>query len=189
MKVNDGDFVMPGDTLGIIEQYLPGEGTYDDEGNIKSSVLGNVNINLEKRKISVIGKSEKPPILKEGDIIYGQIRDIKNQRVTVDIDRLKNTERSLAIPYMGTIHISKAKEGYLEKLSDAFRIGDIIEAKVVKVTSDNVDLSTTDENCGVIKAICTRCRNYMKPTGKNRELQCVNCLKKEKREVSNNYVN
>ena len=26
MKVKNGDFVMPGDVLGIIEQYLPGEG-------------------------------------------------------------------------------------------------------------------------------------------------------------------
>ena len=33
---------MPGEKLGIIEQYLPGEGTYDDNGDIKASELGKV---------------------------------------------------------------------------------------------------------------------------------------------------
>ena len=34
MKIKSGDLVMPGDYLGIVEQYLPGEGTYDDDGKI-----------------------------------------------------------------------------------------------------------------------------------------------------------
>ena len=81
------------------------------------------------------------------------------------------------------------KEGYLDKLTDAFRIGDIIEATVVKITGDNVDLSTVDKECGVLKAMCTRCRGYMQTTEKENELQCKRCSKKEKREVSTNYVN
>ena len=71
----------------------------------------------------------------------------------------------------------------------AFRIGDIIEATVVKITGDNVDLSTIDRECGVLKAMCTRCRGYMQTTEKENELQCKRCSKKEKREVSTNYVN
>ena len=46
---NEEKIVMPGDKLGIIEQYVPGEGTYDDDGEIKSSVLGNVKINQKNR--------------------------------------------------------------------------------------------------------------------------------------------
>ena len=48
MGENEEKIVMPGDKLGIIEQYVPGEGTYDDDGEIKSSVLGNVKINQKK---------------------------------------------------------------------------------------------------------------------------------------------
>ena len=135
---------MPGDVLGIIEQFLPGEGTYDNEGSIKSSILGNVQINSKMKTISVMPKSGKPALLEVGDTVYGQITDVKAQRVNVNIDRLKNTTRPLALPYIGAIHISQVKEGYLDKLTDAFRIGDIIEATVVKITGDNVDLSTKD---------------------------------------------
>lgn len=56
MVENEEKIVMPGDKLGIIEQYVPGEGTYDDEGEIKSSVLGNVKIN-QKRELSQLTQS------------------------------------------------------------------------------------------------------------------------------------
>ena len=180
---------MPGDKLGIIEQYLPGDGTYENEGDIESTVLGNVIINPKMKTISVKPKSGSPATLEVGDRIYFQMTDIKPQRVNVKIDRLEKTKRDLALPYMGSIHISKVKNGYLDKISDAVRIGDIIKAEVVKITGDNVDLSTVEEDCGVVKAMCTRCREYMTTTGKKSELQCKRCNKKEKRKISNEYVN
>ena len=188
MNTEEKKIVMPGDKLGIIEQYLPGEGTYDDNGEIKSSVLGNVKINQKKKIISVVSDA-KPALLKVGDIVYGQITDIKPQRANVNIECIKDNARPLALPYMGAIHISQAKKDYLEKLSDAFRIGDIIQAKVVKITGDNVDLGTVDDDCGVLKAMCTRCRDFMHTTQKENELQCNTCNKKERRKVSKNYVN
>ena len=188
MSIENEQIVMPGDKLGIIEQYLPGEGTYDDNGDIKSSVLGNVKIN-QKNKIISVETDTKPALLKVGDLVYGQITDIKPQRANVKIECIKDNGRPLALPYMGAIHISQAKRDYLEKLSDAFRIGDIVQAKVVKVTGDNVDLGTVDDDCGVLKAMCTRCRDYMHTTKRDNEVQCNSCNKKEKRKISKNYVN
>ena len=63
MKVKDGDFVMPGDVLGIIEQFLPGEGTYDNEGYIKSSILGNVQINSKMKTVTNEQVKELLPII------------------------------------------------------------------------------------------------------------------------------
>lgn len=189
MKVKNGDFVMPGEKLGIIEQYLPGKGTYENEGDIEATVLGTININSKMKTISVEPKAGHPATLEVNDKVYGQITDVKPQRVNVKIDRLENTQRELSLPYMGSIHISKAKEGYLDKISDAFRIGDIIKAEVIKITGDNVELTTVKEDCGVLKAMCTRCREYMSTTPKRNELQCKRCNKKERREVSSEYVN
>ena len=131
----------------------------------------------------------KPALLKVGDMIYGQITDIKTQRVIVNVECMKDNGRPLALPYTGAIHISKAKNEYIEKISDAFHIGDIIQAEVVKVSRDNIDLSTTKSECGVLKAMCTRCRDYMNTTPKRNEVKCRRCGKKEKRKLSKNYVN
>lgn len=179
--------MLPGDKLGIIEQYLPGKGTYEKDGEIESSILGNVNI--ERKIISVEPKSNLLATLKVGDRIYGQITDLKPQRVNVNIDKLANTDRGLTLPYIGSIHISNAKRGYIDRITDAFRIGDIIKAEVIKITGDNVDLSTVSEDCGVVKAMCTRCRGYMVTTPRRNELKCKICNKREKREVSREYVN
>jgi len=36
MKMESGDFVMPGDFLSVSEQFLPGQGAYEDDGSVKS---------------------------------------------------------------------------------------------------------------------------------------------------------
>lgn len=187
MKVKSGDFVIPGDILGVSEQFLPDKWTYDDEGQIKSAILGTVHINSTNKKISIVPSSGNLAILNMGDSVYGEITDIRGQRAMIDVQKMKNTNRQLTLPYMATIHISQVKKGYLEKLSDAFRIGDIIEAKVFKIMGDNLDLNTEDEENGVVKAMCTRCRTYMITTKKKNELYCEACDRKEKRKVSINY--
>ena len=51
MKVNSGDFVMPGDFLSVSEQFLPGDGAYEDDGSVRSGVPGNVEINVDQKEI------------------------------------------------------------------------------------------------------------------------------------------
>ena len=189
MKMESGDFVMPGDFLSVSEQFLPGQGAYEDDGSVKSGVPGNVLIDEDEKEISVISKSGGPNLLKVGDIVYGEVKDVRGQRALITIYAKKGTKRELALPYLAAIHISQVTPGYIDKLTDAFRIGDIIQAKVVKITGDNVDLSTVDKDCGVLKAMCTRCRDYMHTTNKKDEVQCNSCNRKEKRKVSINYVN
>lgn len=187
MKVKSGDFVMPGDVLGVSEQFLPDKWTYDDGGYIKASVLGTVDISSSNKKISIIPSSGNPAVLNVGDSVYGEITDVRGQRAMINVQKMKGTNRRLALPYMAAIHISQVKNGYLEKLTDAFRIGDVIEAKVSKILGDNLDLNTEDKEDGVIKAICTRCRAYMVTIDRKDELYCEVCDRKEKRKVSVNY--
>ena len=187
MKINTGDFVMPGDVLGVSEQFLPDEWTYDDGNYIKAAVFGNVSIDNKSKMISIVPKSGTPALLKVGDSIYGQVSDVRGQRAVIDVQGMKNRDRQLALSYMGAIHISQVKNGYLEKLHDAMRIGDIIEARVTKIMGDNLDLNTVNKEGGIIKAMCTNCRAFMKLTRKRDELYCEVCHRKERRKVSSNY--
>ncbi|MCL2686907.1 MAG: exosome complex RNA-binding protein Csl4 [Methanobrevibacter sp.] len=187
MKVKSGDFVMPGDVLGVSEQFLPDKWAYDDGGYIKAAVIGTVDISSSNKKISIIPSSGKPAVLNIGDIVYGEITDVRGQRAMINVQKMKGEDRRLALPYMAAIHISQVKKGYLEKLTDAFRIGDVIEAKVSKIMGDNLDLNTADRENGVVKAMCTRCRAYMIPSKRNDEVYCEVCDRKERRKLSSNY--
>ena len=187
MKTKSGDFVLPGDALGVTEEFVPADWTFDDEGKIRSLVAGTVSLDNKNKKISIIPKTNSPPILQNGIVVYGQISEVRGQRALMKIEGIKDNSRSLVTNFSGGIHISQADKGYVAKLTDEFRIGDLVEARVTKIIGlDNVDLTTAENELGVIKAMCTKCRSYMKQISKN-EVLCPNCGRKEKRKISSKY--
>jgi exosome complex component CSL4 len=187
MKNKSGNFVLPGDALGVSEEYVPSDWTFEEGGEIRSLVAGTVSVDDKSKRISVIPKTNIPSILKTGMTIIGQISEVRGQRAFIKIEMIKGSDRSLPISFSGGIHISKAQKGYVSNLSNEFRIGDIVEAKVSKIIGlDNVDLTTAEAELGVIKAMCTNCRHFMKRSNKN-EVICLNCGRKEKRNLSTNY--
>ncbi|OPY25163.1 MAG: Exosome complex component Csl4 [Methanobacterium sp. PtaU1.Bin242] len=187
MKTKSGDFVLPGDALGVTEEFVPADWTYEDEGKIRSLVAGTVSVDNKNKRISIIPKTSYPSVLKNGMVVFGQISEVRGQRALMKIERAKDTDRGLTTSFSGGIHISQADKGYVSKLTDEFRIGDLVEAKVTKVIGlDNVDLTTAENELGVIKAMCTNCRHFMKQLSKN-EAICPNCGRKEKRKLSSNY--
>jgi len=187
MKTKSGDFVLPGDILGVTEEFVPSDWTYEEEGKIKSTVVGTVLVDEKNKKISIIPKTNTPPALKNGMLLIGQITEVGGQRALMKIATIKGIDRGLTTSFMGGIHISQAEKGYVSKLSDEFRIGDIVEARVTKMAGiDNVDLTTAGKDLGVVKAMCTACRHFMKKSNKN-EVKCPVCGKKEKRKLSVNY--
>ncbi|MCG2828034.1 exosome complex RNA-binding protein Csl4 [Methanothermobacter sp. K4] len=187
MKVKSGDIVFPGDFLAVSEEVIPSEGTYDDDGEIKSLVVGEVARDDRNKSIKVISKFSTPPILRTGSRVIGEVIDVRGQRALVRIHSIKGNRRALATYFVGGVHVSQAKKGYLSKLTEAFRIGDIVEARVTKVMGlDGIDLQTSSRDLGVIKAMCTRCRHFMEMNGKD-EVKCPNCENREKRKLSANY--
>jgi exosome complex component CSL4 len=187
MKAKSGDFVLPGDVLGVTEEFVPSEWTYEEDGKIKSLVVGTVSVDNKDKTISIVPKTGTPPSLEAGKVILGEVADVRGQRASIKIGKIREDDRNLVTSFMGGIHISQAQKGYLSKLTEAFRIGDLVEAKVTKVLGlDNVDLSTADDELGVLKAMCTRCRHFMVQIGEN-EVHCENCDKKERRKLSSHY--
>lgn len=186
MKAKSGDFVLPGDVLGVTEEFVPSEWTYEEEGEIKSLVVGTVSIDEKNKKIAIVPKTGTPTAVEVGKTVVGQITEVRGQRASVKIEKVKGIERELTTSFVGGIHISQAQKGYLSKLTEAFRIGDIVEAKVTKVIGlDNVDLTTANEELGVLKAMCTKCRHYMVKA--DNDVVCLNCGRKERRKLSAHY--
>ena len=187
MKTKSGDFVLPGDALGVTEEFVPSDWTYEDDGSIRSLIAGTVSLDYKNKKISIVPKTSSPSILKSGVVVFGQVSDVRGQRALIKLDSIKDNNRGLVTSFSGGIHISQAQKGYVAKLTDEFRIGDLIEAKVTKIIGvDNVDLTTAEDELGVLKAMCTKCRHYMKQVSKN-EVKCPNCGNKERRNLSTKY--
>ena len=184
-----GDFVIPGAVLGVGEEFMPGEGAYEEEGIIHSSVAGIVDLDMEKRKASVAAKTDTPPVPKEGDEVICEIVDVRPQMALVEIVvKTDNIERALSAPTTkGRVYIAHANKRYVTKLQNEFRIGDIIRARMRDTRKTPYELSTVGSDLGVLLAYCTKCRHILKKKGT--KLECPFCGNVETRNMASDYGN
>ncbi len=183
-KMERGDkIVLPGDFLGTSEEFIPGTGVYDQGGNLYASYIGEVSIG-NNRVINVIPRVETPPTIEEGDVVIGQVMDIKDNVAIVSIGCVKGKEsREVAAPSQGIIHISNVRNGYVTELQQEFGYLDVVKAKVIDAKT--LRLSTKAKDLGVIKAICMKCKHDLKRKGN--VLTCERCKRVETRKLSEDY--
>ncbi|HSD57616.1 MAG TPA: exosome complex RNA-binding protein Csl4, partial [Methanotrichaceae archaeon] len=144
----EGSFVLPGDIVGSAEEFVPGDCTYVRGGVIYASTAGLVKINPQNRSASVMPKTNAPPRLCQGDIVVGEVVDLKDSLVIVSLAFKKGYEGRPISDEEATIHISNVKNSYVKDLRQMFSLRDILKAKIID--ERQLRLSTGDEDLGVI---------------------------------------
>lgn len=177
-------FVMPGDLVGTAEEFTAGEGTYVNKGDIYSIVTGNVMIDKKKRVVSVVPNTSTPPVIKEGDIVIGEVTNVRDSVVLVSLVGIKGVEeREFQTSGLAAIHVSNVSDRYVKDLSKEFSISDIVKAKVLNI--ENMRLDTSDKFMGVMKANCSRCKTDL--VKEDNKLKCPVCGNVETRKISSDY--
>jgi len=185
-KLETGDFVVPGDVLGVEEEFMPGENAFVEDGVIYSSATGKVQFDQRARRVSVFPTCPLPPIPTKGDTVIGRVSYIRGQFAHVDIVFVEGeTNREIPAAPEGAIHISQARKNYVKDLTDQFQIGDVVRAKVINPNREPMILSTVGDEYGVILAKCKNCRSPLALKG--RRLYCDVCDRYEIRKVSTMY--
>ncbi|AEC51485.1 exosome complex RNA-binding protein Csl4 [Pyrococcus sp. NA2] len=183
--VKNGDFVLPGEYLGVMEEYLPGDGVIVEDGNLYSTRAGWVRIDKDKIEISLEPASKVPPIPKKGDIVYARVLDVKQQAVLLKLIKIEGQSRGVATSTLAGIHISQVKDGFVEDLRNEFKIGDIVRARVIADEKSPIQLTTKDPDLGVVYALCSKCRTPL--VRKGNQLVCPKCGNIETRKLSTLY--
>lgn len=185
-EIKTGDFVVPGDFLATVEEFVPGEGAYEEEGKIYSLSTGVVLVDARTKRISVFPRTIGPPALKRGDIVIGRVEEVRDQTANVQIGVLRGREdRELPLPNVGMIHISQVRDGYVRELDRQFKPGDIVRARVLNASREPVQLSTASDDLGVLVATCSRCKELLEREGA--KLRCLNCGNVELRKLASDY--
>jgi exosome complex component CSL4 len=181
--IKTGNFVLPGDKLGVIEEFLPGSGTYQENGVIFSSKIGIVLIDTKAKKISVFPRTEKPFIPQKGDTVMGKIVSVQGKKALVSIAMVG--DKILSSSFTGQIFIRQVTGEYLDTLDDVFKTGDIVKANVIDDKEEVYQLSTIDPKLGVTKAYCSRCGGLLDKFKRN--LKCKLCGNVENRKTSTDF--
>ena len=185
-EIKTGDFVIPGDFLATAEEFVPGDGAYEEEGNIYSSCTGVVLVDIRTKRMSVFSKTPMPPAMKRGDTVIARIDEVREQLARVDIGVLKGYEdRQLPLPDAGTIHVSQVRDSYVKDLLNEFKAGDVVRAKVLNAQRSPIQLSTVGDDLGVIVAFCSKCKAPLDIDGS--KLKCPECGNVEFRKIASNY--
>jgi len=179
---NSGQFVVPGEKLGVIEEFIPNSGTYVKDGIIYSTSVGYVLIDFANKKISVYPTARNMNVPKIGSIVIGRVTSIQSSYATVQI--VKAGRKFLSGHFTGIIHISDVSQRYLDSMYDAFRIGDIVRAKVISDKNKTFHLATREDNLGVLYAFCSQCGGVLV---KRRNLKCTVCGNIEKRKTASDF--
>ena len=172
--------VLPGDYLGAAEEFLPGRGTYEDRGRIYAAVLGTPAVDPRDRTVRVDARNPVPE-LAEGDLVYARVEEIKPAMAVCTVLTRAASRRRVPGEPEGTVHISKAKEGYTESLSGEFAVGDILIARVLQARP-SVKLATSSATLGVVSARCQLCHALLSQGPKG--LVCPRCGHSERRKLA-----
>ncbi|MBM2852819.1 MAG: RNA-binding protein [Candidatus Nitrosotenuis sp.] len=90
------DFVVPGDTLGSIEEMEAGNNTFDDGSKIRASTIGIANID-KKNKIAQVENGKQLAIPKKGDIVIGTVAAVLSSMIAVAINYINGKPNSTGL--------------------------------------------------------------------------------------------
>ncbi|MDH5449473.1 MAG: exosome complex RNA-binding protein Csl4 [Candidatus Bathyarchaeota archaeon] len=186
MRENDrksGQFVVPGERLGVIEEFIPGTGTYTKDGVIHSQITGRTLLDMLNKKVSIYPLIHGVSVPKIGSIVAGQVSNVQSKSATLRISQIGN--KFLSGNFTGILHISDASLDYVDIMYDVCKPGDIMRAKVISTMNRTHHLSTSERNLGVICSFCSHCGHML--TLQERGLRCPKCGKIEKRKFASDY--
>lgn len=175
--------VLPGERLGVIEEFTADTGTYVKDGIIRSGVTGRALLDLKNKRVSVHPLVHEAKVPKVGSIVLGQVLNIQTQNAVVRIFKIGNEQ--LSGVFTGILHVSDVQPRYVDSMFDVCRPGDIIRAKVISEKNRAYHLFTKDKDFGAVYALCSNCGYMLESRRQN--MYCPRCGQIEKRKVAFDY--
>lgn len=182
-KRQSGQFVAPGDRLGVIEEFSPGQGTYVEDGLIRAKLSGRTLLDMQNKTVSIFPSVRGVKVPRVGSIVTGQVMNLQSKTAVIRIFKIGNEQ--LSGVFSGLLYISDVSTSYVDTIHDACKPGDIIRAKVISDKNRVYHLSTKEKNLGVLYAYCSRCGHPLQP--RRYRMYCPDCEKVEKRLIAADY--
>lgn len=181
-----GRFVVPGDKIGVIEEFIPDYGTYVENGVIYSNNVGYLLVNSVDKKVSVYPLTRGTCVPKTGSVVVGHVVNVQSAMAFIRI--IKVGKKFLSGFFTGVLHVSDVDVKYTKDISDAIKLGDLVRAKVISEANRTFHLTTKGDNLGVILALCSKCGEALRlKTKRSKKLYCDKCGNNESRKIASDY--
>ncbi|MEM3929185.1 MAG: hypothetical protein QXX48_02760 [Candidatus Korarchaeum sp.] len=161
-----GNVVVPGERIGVVEEYIGGEGVFEVGGVLFSSHLGF----LDSKDLEVSVRPVRRPILplRVGELALGEIRSADRNNFNLFLTLLLKPRVGILIP---PVHANMPKRSS----NLGARPSDIVIVKVESIENGLVTVTMEGSNeLGVIRSICEACGSTL-DRGVGYTLICRGC--------------
>ncbi|KAJ3261834.1 hypothetical protein HK103_004785 [Boothiomyces macroporosus] len=142
--------VIPGQVLSAADKFKAGEGTFEKDGFIYSSLLGAKEIQ-DNNTIAVTTQVLAVPFV--GSVVIGKVSKITSKHAIVQIIMVNNKK---SLNYTGTILKKDIRKTNVDQLEiyKCYRPGDVVRCLVTSIgDGKNFVLSTAGDKFGVVLAV------------------------------------
>jgi exosome complex component CSL4 len=175
--------VFPGEKLAVIEEFNEGPGTYQEEGEIRSTEIGISKLDTDRRALYIEKKTRELILAEKGMEIIAEVGSVARRDARIDIFMLNG--KHIHPTHSGVIHISDLSRDYIKNIDSALKSGDILKGKLVNIVNRLNQTSLEGSEYGVIYAYCSRCGGLLEQ--KQGKLICPDCGRIERRKTAKNY--
>ena len=169
--------VLPGDKISIIEEYEAGNNACDDGHIVRSTVVGQSEIDKKERLVNVRNyKSSSVP--KKDDIIIGTVEAVMGSMIAVLITHINSKPVKSQVECICPTRNIRKRNIALVK--------DLVKLKIVGHLNGAIHSTIQDPSLGVLFTKCRKCGMDVKPL---RDIvKCVECGWTDDRKLSSDFL-
>ena len=167
---------LPGEKIATIEEYLPGNNTFEDGNVIRSSSVGTIDFNKVEQIVSVQNKKSvtMPQI---GDIIIGTVEATLGSMIAVSIKYFNDIKIDTNVECICTIRHLRKKNVALVK--------DIVKLKIISHVNGTIHAGIDEHDLGVLFTKCRKC--FGKVVKVRDAVKCSDCGWIDDRKLSSDF--
>jgi exosome complex component CSL4 len=178
-----GELVLPGERLGVIEEFVPDAGTFVKDGVIYARHVGRSMLDPATRRVSVRPVGRGIIVPRVGDTVVGQVSAVQPENAGVRVFQVD--QKRLSGVFAGVLHVSDVHLRYVDSMFEVCKAGDIVRARIISEKNQVYHLSTKDKDLGVVYAFCSNCGGLLEARRQN--MHCPKCGRIERRKIVFDY--
>ena len=139
---------IPGEKIAQIEEYLPGDNTFEDKDVIRSTAIGDLNLDSTERLAS-INRQKQITVPQVGDIIIGVVEANLPSMIAIMIKYVNGKKMNSNLECVCvTRHIRKKNIALAQ---------DVVKAEIISHINGTIHASIDSQELGVLFTKCRKC--------------------------------
>ena len=144
----DNNQKIPGEKIASIEEYLPGDNTFEDNDSIRATAIGEINLDSSERSAS-INRQTQITVPKVGDIIIGVVEANLPSMIAISIKFVNGKKVNSDLECICvTRHIRKKNIALAQ---------DVVKAEIISHINGTIHASIDSPELGVLFTKCRKC--------------------------------